>query len=271
MRPRRPSLPTVISLLALFFALGGTAIAARHYLITSTKQIAPSVLSKLKGDAGQPGPTGARGEIGPRGEAGPRGESGPKGETGLKGELGQKGETGPQGAPGADGTTVVARIRSAGAVMTQSTDPKHATYTNDPLTGATWTQGAQELDQIMGEVEITMPTEATCGTGTGGPPNGGTGVVLIYFNGSLVGEARAYAVSTATTRLRQLKWGEQFVGGGGFSYLLEPASFLTAYEPGTPTGETLTAKIADDCGYENAQTGGHFTIDSIKIDVLGAK
>ena len=38
-----------------------------------------------------------------------------------------------------------------------------------------------------------------------------------------------------------------------------------------PEHATYTAKIADDCGHEKAQTGGHFTIDSIKIDVLGAK
>ncbi len=49
---RRPSLSTIISSLALFFALGGTAIAAQHYLITSTSQIKPSVLAKLKGKAG---------------------------------------------------------------------------------------------------------------------------------------------------------------------------------------------------------------------------
>jgi hypothetical protein len=33
MRPRRPSPVTVLSALALFFALSGTAIAARHYII----------------------------------------------------------------------------------------------------------------------------------------------------------------------------------------------------------------------------------------------
>jgi hypothetical protein len=30
-----------VAFVALFFAVGGTAIAARHYVITSTKQIAP--------------------------------------------------------------------------------------------------------------------------------------------------------------------------------------------------------------------------------------
>jgi hypothetical protein len=38
-----------VALVALFVALGGTAVAARHYLITSTSQIKPSVLKLLRG------------------------------------------------------------------------------------------------------------------------------------------------------------------------------------------------------------------------------
>src|ERR1700733_4806322 len=54
--------PIGISLIALCVALGGTA-AATGFLITSTHQIAPSVLSQLRG---------RRGPRGPRGPAGPR-------------------------------------------------------------------------------------------------------------------------------------------------------------------------------------------------------
>jgi len=64
---RRPSTSTVISIVALFFALAGSAVAAKHYLITSTSQIKPSVLSKLRGKAG---PAGAMGPQGPAGPAG---------------------------------------------------------------------------------------------------------------------------------------------------------------------------------------------------------
>lgn len=80
---RRPS--TWIATLALFVALGGTAFATTHYLITSTSQIKPSVLRKLKGEAGTAGAQGPRGTIGPRGETGPQG---PKGETGPPGPEG---------------------------------------------------------------------------------------------------------------------------------------------------------------------------------------
>lgn len=77
MRLRSPSPATALSALALFFALGGTAIAARHYLLTSTSQIKPSVLRQLHGD------TGARGEAGPQGPAGSEGPAGPQGPSGA--------------------------------------------------------------------------------------------------------------------------------------------------------------------------------------------
>jgi hypothetical protein len=74
MSRRRPRLSTVIAGLALFVALGGTAAAAKHYLVTSTSQIKPGVLKALKGKAGQagaPGPQGTQGVAGPQGPAGP--------------------------------------------------------------------------------------------------------------------------------------------------------------------------------------------------------
>lgn len=94
---RRPSMTTVIACLALFFALGGTAIAAQHYLITSTSQIKPSVLAKLKGDAG------ADGTQGPQGPAGPAGPTGSQGSTGTTGFQGPMGPAGPQGEVGERG------------------------------------------------------------------------------------------------------------------------------------------------------------------------
>ncbi len=48
MRRRSPSPPTLTALLALFFALGGSAVAASRYVITSASQIKPSVLSRIE-------------------------------------------------------------------------------------------------------------------------------------------------------------------------------------------------------------------------------
>jgi hypothetical protein len=72
----------LIAWLALFVALGGTSLAAKHYLINSTSQIKPSVLRALKGKAG---PAGPKGDPGSRGSAGAQGETGPKGEKGPAG------------------------------------------------------------------------------------------------------------------------------------------------------------------------------------------
>lgn len=71
MNLRRPSPGAVIAVFALFFAFGGTAIAAHRYLITSASQIKPSVLKTLHGAAGPPGPAGPAGAAGPAGPAGP--------------------------------------------------------------------------------------------------------------------------------------------------------------------------------------------------------
>ena len=64
---RRPPAATAIALLALFVALGGSAFAATHYLITSTHQIKPSVLSQLRGNRGPRGFGGANGRNGANG------------------------------------------------------------------------------------------------------------------------------------------------------------------------------------------------------------
>jgi hypothetical protein len=85
---RRPSPGTAVAILALFFAMGGTAIAAHHYLITKTSQIKPSVLKALKGYAGAKGATGPSGPPGPAGSTGPTGPTGPAGSAGTPGAPG---------------------------------------------------------------------------------------------------------------------------------------------------------------------------------------
>ena len=81
---RHLSYANVVATLALLFAMSGGALAAKHYLINSTKQINPKVLKKL------------RGHRGPRG-LGASGPSGPRGATGLQGAEGPKGAQGPAG------------------------------------------------------------------------------------------------------------------------------------------------------------------------------
>jgi hypothetical protein len=105
---RRPSPAVVVAILALFFALGGTAIAAHHYLITSKSQIKPSVLKELLGKSGASGPAGPQG---PAGATGPQGSSG---ERGLRGE---------QGVPGSVNTSALTEAAVAPSVLPRKSEP----------------------------------------------------------------------------------------------------------------------------------------------------
>ncbi len=75
----------VVATFALVFAMSGGALAAKHYLISSTKQIKPSVLKQLKGNTGKAGPAGPAGSTGPAGHTGATGLTGPPGKEGPAG------------------------------------------------------------------------------------------------------------------------------------------------------------------------------------------
>ena len=90
--------------LALVFAMTGGAYAASKYVITSTKQIRPSVLKQLQGKAGSNGAPGAAGASGSQGPAGPAGPTGPTGPTGPQGTAGTAGTPGTPGTPGKEGS-----------------------------------------------------------------------------------------------------------------------------------------------------------------------
>jgi len=79
---RRLNYANVTATLALFFAMSGGALAAKHYLINSTKQINPKVIKALKGNRGPAGPQGAAGA---NGTSGANGANGKEGAQGLRG------------------------------------------------------------------------------------------------------------------------------------------------------------------------------------------
>ena len=111
---KRPSPAVAISTVALFFSIAGTGFAFGHYIITSTSQIKPSVLTQIEstgtsygkhdshGLRGPQGPQGLQGDPGPRG---PRGYTGADGSTGATGAAGATGPAGASGATGATGPT----------------------------------------------------------------------------------------------------------------------------------------------------------------------
>ena len=107
MRPvprKRPSPGTVLALIAIVLACGGSAFAGSQ--ITG-RQIKDKSI-ELK-DLSKSARKALRGNRGPRGIAGPTGPQGPPGLQGLQGQrgaIGPTGPTGPAGPTGAQGTSI---------------------------------------------------------------------------------------------------------------------------------------------------------------------
>jgi hypothetical protein len=99
----RLSYANVAATLALVFSMTGGALAAGHYLITSTKQISPKVLKKLTGASGKTGPVGPAGAGGAAGAVGKEGAQGVPGTPGSAGKAGVAGTEGPEGPEGPEG------------------------------------------------------------------------------------------------------------------------------------------------------------------------
>jgi hypothetical protein len=139
---------TAIATLALVFAMTGGAYAAKHYLITSTKQISPKVLAQLKGANGKNGATGPAGATGPGGLAGAAGAKGENGAAGSAGAKGTTGETGPKGATGAKGEQGIQGIQGNPGANGES------------VTGKTITSGGSKCGGQAG-VEYTLKSATT--------------------------------------------------------------------------------------------------------------
>ena len=79
----RLTFANITATVALVFAMSGGALAATHYVLTSTKQISPKVLNALRGQAGPAGPGGPQGQAGPAGKEGTVGKESPPGAEGT--------------------------------------------------------------------------------------------------------------------------------------------------------------------------------------------
>jgi len=225
------------------------------------------------GASGVQGVTGATGAIGPTGEAGPTGVTGPAGPAGPTGAVepasiapaatagAATGATGATGPSGASGTSVVGRVRSLASVATASTATSVPTWTGDPLTGATWSQGSEELDQLVGQAIVKTAPEATCRAGS----TSAGADVQVLLDGSPVADTSVASGSAEATVTIPISWSRH----AEFSFPAESRSSLSLFEPPAPTSHTLTAQVADNCGADGGHGGGHFTIESISIDVLG--
>lgn len=109
MRSFKPTPAMVVALLALIFAMAGTGLAAKSYVISSSSQIKDGAItgqdikkstitgSNIKDNSLSP--ADFNGSVqGPQGPQGPVGPAGPKGDQGVKGEKGDPASlTGPAG------------------------------------------------------------------------------------------------------------------------------------------------------------------------------
>jgi len=135
---------------------------------------------------------------------------------------------------------VVARVRSTESVVTTS-KPTEITV---PVSGATWTQGAEELQTYGASVTFMVPSIAECPTNE----TVGEARATIYLDGHLVLQPGAISHSEQTTQT------------------VQTPSLSLLWEPGTTTTHTLVVKAHDNC------TGAHhFTVNAVSIDVMGAR
>jgi hypothetical protein len=192
----RQSPSMIIAMLALFVAMGGTAIAASSALITG-KQIKNSSITgaDVKNKSLTPkdfkgsvrGPRGLRGPAGPTGATGATGSTGP---AGVKGDKGDKGDPGPSTGP------------AGGALAGSYPNPSIATSTRgvalagvtSPGTGANpvaqvWFNrlgGAPTITRTsLGNYTVTFPgLSVNVTTNVIAAPNGPNGSIVSVTSGS---------------------------------------------------------------------------------------
>ena len=131
---------------------------------------------------------------------------------------------------------IVARARGTGPV-----DSKAEETVQIPLTGSTWTQFPEELNEVRGQLTVTEPTSAACIDGT-------AAAVRVSIDGNEVAGVSLGA-------------GE----GGTHTLPLNTGPDSQMFEPAKATTRTLTATIESNCHV------AHFTLDSLSVDVIGLR
>jgi hypothetical protein len=149
----RQSPSMIVAMLALFVAMGGTAIAASSALITG-KQIKNSSITGLDVKNKSLTPKDFKGSV-----------RGPRGLTGLKGD---KGDTGPPGAPNPNADTLDG-IDSTGFVRPNSSEAWHEIgAAGQPAFQNTWTNESPATETTGGFYKDPLDVVHLKGIITGG-------------------------------------------------------------------------------------------------------
>jgi hypothetical protein len=249
----------VFGVIALVLVVSSGAIAAQKFLITSSAQVKPGVLTggNIKNGSlsaiefsaaakaalrGAQGPAGVQGLVGPAGPAGVAGPRGTSGSTGSQGPAGSQGPQGPQGAVGAG-------LKIMGTVATPADLPTTPAPTLGDaflVAGDLWVwTGAQ----FTNAGPVKGPTGAQGAVGPQGPQGlkgdtGATGAAGAAGTAAVTVHTVAYslAASTATTTTARAVTAtcglNQLAVGGGFDSTGNVFSEDTA-PTGTDTGWTI--------------------------------
>jgi hypothetical protein len=239
-----------VGYLALFVALGGSSYAAVRLTPGSVKSAAIAKRAVTHAKLARNSVTGgnvARGTLtasdfkagtflqGLKGDAGASGGDGANGHdglSGLKGDAGPQGPQGPQGPAGKDGSAAIAaKVRLANTV----TAP-HGSSTSVPLSGATWTQSAGQINLLAGTVTLAVPASCTGSFGNS---------LVISVDGQANTFALAPTVPAGTT-------------------VTMPIVVGTQSEPDGDTQHTMTASFANSC----TKGGENYAVNGAKLDVI---
>jgi hypothetical protein len=234
-RLRRPTPATVIALVALFVALGGTGYAALKLPKNSvgTAQLKNNAVTGAKvkngsltaGDFGGTLPAGVQGPVGPKGDAG---SNGTNGTNGTKGDKGDPGTDGTDGTPGAPAGSLKPKITGG----PQDSGPENMTQT---LSLTPFTPAVNKAELVQFRITWTPPPMGcTPAVGVGGAS------VTVKLDGEVV----ATPPPAAATGPAQLVTGN--------------ASIISS---ATPTAHTFSVDITDNCqGIQNA------TINTVTVE-----